>query len=180
MMDTIPQTKWERHTALVKARFDAFIERNHPEQHAELPVHVYYYQVGDGPYQLWSCHMLPSGDAGKRSEGSATAGPDIGLTLWFLWDGREVTSYDEKDREEAFIDLIEGQRSRRLGDKFQHYASPLAVSAYLAMALMILIAILEICRYEVPSQLWSVFTAVIAFYFGRESAQRSSETKAGG
>jgi hypothetical protein len=102
---------------------------------------------------------------------SATEGP----VIWLLWDGSEVMSYQDDEQEDAFIDMINKQKTRRLDSKLKYYTSPLTISAILAIILFLLIAALELLRYDVPNQLWSVFTAVVAFYFGRESARSSAE-----
>jgi hypothetical protein len=94
--------------------------------------------------------------------------------LWLLWDKKEVTSYD--DEGDAYIDVIIGQKARRLDSKLRYYTSPLTISAVLALILFLLIAAMEMLRYSVPDQLWSVFTAVVAFYFGKESARRSVDS----
>jgi hypothetical protein len=105
----------------------------------------------------------------QRSHGSRT-----GPIIWFLWDGSEVMSYKDDEQEDAFIDMINTQKARRLDSKLKYYTSPLTISAVLAVILFALIAALELLRYNVPDRLWSVFMAVVAFYFGRESA-RSAE-----
>jgi hypothetical protein len=59
--------------------------------------------------------------------------------------------------------------------KLKYFTSPLAISAALAILLIALIATLELRSGKVPSQLWAVFTAVVAFYFGRGKFQTSGE-----
>jgi len=65
------------------------------------------------------------------------------------------------------------KKERRLEAKLSYWTSSLTVSAILAAFLTLLIAILLFMHHQdskspdVPDQLWTVYTAVVAFYFGR-------------
>ena len=178
---TIRPTAAEQKTAKLKARFSAHIHEWWPTQDAEFADKDYNFHIEDGPFQLWSCDLSnrrtpisPGGSAPVSASATEHAREDIrGVTLWLLWDRKEVSSYD--DEGEAYSDLINGQKALRLDSKLKYYTSPLTVSAILAIILFLLIAALEILRYDVPNQLWSVFTAVVAFYFGRESSRTAND-----
>src|ERR1700749_544863 len=74
----------------------------------------------------------------QRSHGSRT-----GPIIWFHWDGSEAMSYKDDEQEDAFIDMINTQKARRLDSKLKYYTSPLTISAVLAVILFALIAALE-------------------------------------
>lgn len=183
-IETILPTATERKTAKLKLRFAAHIREWWPKQDAEFRDQEYNYHIEDGPFQLWSCELsnrrmrtLPQ-EVASPSESASTlsADTDKSVTVWLLWDKKEVTSYD--DEGEAYTDIINGQKARRLDSKLKYYTSPLTISAILALILFLLIATMEMLRYAVPDQLWSVFTAVVAFYFGKESSRRPMEQTA--
>lgn len=179
--ETVQPTSTERKTAKLKERFAAHIREWWPKQDAEFRDKEYNYHIEDGPFQIWSCELsnrrmqTPQQDLSPSpaDPGVPSSGSDKSLTLWLLWDKKEVTSYD--DEGDAYIDLINGQKTLRLESKMKYYTSPLTISAVLAIILFSLIAVMEMFRYTVPDQLWSVFTAVVAFYFGKESSRRSAE-----
>jgi hypothetical protein len=182
--ETVLPTAAERKTAKLKARFAAHIREWWPKQEAEFQDKEYNYHIEDGPFQLWSCELsnrrmrtLPEEvPSPSESPSAPSADTNKSVTVWLLWDKKEVTSYD--DEGEAYTDIINGQKVRRLDSKLKYYTSPLTISAILALILFLLIATMEMFRYTVPDQLWSVFTAVVAFYFGKESSRRSTEQAA--
>jgi hypothetical protein len=94
--------------------------------------------------------------------------------LWCLWNRREFVFHETYQR--AFIDFTSEIKAKRIEGKFQYFTSPLTISAILAILMLALIVGLLGFRGFVPDQLGSVFTAVVAFYFGRESGVRSAET----
>ena len=179
--DKVQPTRAERATAKLKARFNAHIQEWYPRENTAFPDRDYFFHIEDAPYQLWSCRLSNRTARAAEDETPTTTGQQgnaarTETTLWLLWDKSEVTSFDEDEVEEAFTDLINGQRARRLDSKLKQWTSPLAVSAMLALILCGLITFLEVVKYDVPNQLWSVFTAVVAFYFGRESSHSRAET----
>ena len=152
-------TKYEKQTDLLKRRIHGHIAAWWPK-YEKIPTNnrEFNYIFSEGEYELVSCEFTDD-----------PMTPIIPLddsdTLWFLWNNKELTSYD--DAEDAFVDLLQSQKEKRLRANLKYYTSPLAVSAGLAFTLVILIAALEYGKTEVPPQLWTVFTAVIAFYFGK-------------
>jgi hypothetical protein len=182
--ETVRPTRIERETLRLKARFEAHVREWYPREVKEFPVLDMYFHVSDYPCELWSCELSRRGaptphddaqqvpaDASEEREGKMKP-----ITKWLLWDRLEVISYDEDEFQDAYHDFINKQKERRMQNKLRYWTSPLAISAILALSLCLLIAILEVCKYQVPDQLWSIFTAVIAFYFGRESSRKSIES----
>jgi hypothetical protein len=162
MTDIITPNPSERRTAKMKMRIDDCIRRTSAKDGADRPDREYYFHIKDGRHQVWSCRM------------SSLVKPEQdSVTLWFLWDGSELSCYEDGKRDEPFTELITGQKTRR--SWLNIFTSPRVIGAALAVTLTALVAGLEVFRGEVPRELWSIFTAVIAFFFGRESAPRSSE-----
>jgi hypothetical protein len=117
----------------------------------------------DGKLELWECTMVPP-QGSKNEDGK----------IWLFWDAREIKSYESY--KSAFVDFVMEQKSKRVEGRFKYFTSPLTVSAVLALCMLLLIAYLLWRAQNVPDQLWSVFTAVIAFYFGKESGTRTENT----
>jgi hypothetical protein len=92
-----------------------------------------------------------------------------------LWNGKEVVSFD--DLEIAILDLFTDLREQGVEDRFWFYSSPLIVSGVLAIGLLILIAVLSFYPHGVPAQLWTIFTAIVAFYFGKQGFTASRGNK---
>jgi hypothetical protein len=157
-------TPQEQKTARLTQRFDYHIQLWWPKYNDKgIYAREYNFIVDDHPHELWRCDFT-------KVEADETTAPEEGL--WFLWNGKEVTSYDEVDR--AFVDFINEKKEARIKSKLQYITSPLAISAVLALLLGLLICWLMIWRNDVPNQLWTIFTAVIAFYFGRKDTRASS------
>ena len=72
------------------------------------------------------------------------------------------------DVEDAYNDLIVEQRELKIRQTWTFVASPLIISGLLAIALLVIIGWLVLTKSSVPPELWSIFTAVVAFYFGKE------------
>src|SRR5258708_34625116 len=167
----VKPTATERETARLRARFHAHIHEWWPRYDADFPRKEFWYHITDAPYELWSCELskdqLAPAEEPKSAElerSGAEPNRDEnanGVTLWLLWDKREVTSYD--DEGDAYQELINGQKARRLDSTFRYWTSPLTVSAILAVMLLMLISALEVFRQNFPDQLWSIFTACAAF-----------------
>jgi hypothetical protein len=119
--------------------------------------------TNDGGLELWTCSLLPPNGNADESK-----------NIWLFWNTREVVSHDSYKN--AFVDFVSEQRSRKIEGRFKYFTSPLTVSAVLEFCMLVLITYLLCFHNNVPDQLWSVFTAVVAFYFGRESGARSGET----
>jgi hypothetical protein len=154
----IPPTRSEIATNMLLSRFSEHVRKWYPK--FEVPEHPdYHFEAKDGPFELWS---------GKFFWKDTSADPGF-ETIWLLWNGAQTRSYPSACA--AFYRLVEDQKARRTESKVKHFTSPLTVSAILAVLLLVLISLLEFCGKEVPNQLWSVFTAVVAFYFGRESGK---------
>lgn len=88
-----------------------------------------------------------------------------------------VTKYVFNNNGEIWtFDNIEDALSTAMPEIRRHYAkliatfilSPIIISGALAVVMVLLIAYLLINQMPVPSQLWSIFTAIVAFYFGKE------------
>jgi hypothetical protein len=154
------KTTEEKRTALLIRRFRAHINEWYPK-YVGYKRDDFEFYVQDAPFQLWRGDVY-EGDGSEHTQ------------FWFLWTGDEVMSFKEQD--EAFMEFINGKKARRLDSKLRYYTSPLTISAVLAVLLLLLIAGLEFRGDRVPNQLWSIFTAVVAFYFGRESSRRSGAT----
>jgi hypothetical protein len=86
--------------------------------------------------------------------------------LYLVWDGREFTIFDII--EDAIVHFSANIRESSIKQRLLFVSSPLIVSGLLAFGLLVLLATLSLNGQGVPSQLWSIFTAVVAFYFGRE------------
>jgi hypothetical protein len=109
------------------------------------------------PYSLVCCNAFKKASKGKRPAQSVYA----------VWDGKEVTVYED-DAEEPFIEVIGFLRAERQQDRLRYMATPVYVSMILAVVLTLTIVGLLAFKPPVPPELWTVYTAVIAFYFGRQ------------
>jgi hypothetical protein len=184
------QHQWSDRRSGLEADFALILRIGGPRRARIFLTRNSFFHTEDRPCQLWSCHLSKPVDGrdriaeadcngGEHSQGGGKAQREYnesvknGLKLWLLWNGNEVWSYKEGDQERAYIDLINARKDRRFGAIVRYWTSPLTVSALLALILFLLIFILELSRFPVPSELWSIFTAVVAFYFGRESAGHS-------
>jgi hypothetical protein len=163
--DAPPHTPEERKTARLIKRFRAHIKEWYP--HIDCADrYLFDFYVEDIPCQIWRGRPpTPDGSA------VATSVNFNNSDIWFLWTGQEVQSYNRQS--EAFVDFINEKKTQRLDSKFKYWTSPLTVSVIIAILLLTLISTLELRNKEVPQQLWSLFTAVVAFYFGRESSKMS-------
>ncbi len=160
----IDLTRAERATAKLRQRFDNHIQLWWQTYSDDKKYsREYTFIIADKPHELWRCDFC-------KVNAEETAGPD--KPLWFLWNKKEVTSYDNLD--DAIVDFVTEKKEARIKSKLQYYTSPLAISAILAILLICLIFLLMYRRDAVPAQLWTVFTAVIAFYFGRKDTRASS------
>lgn len=144
----------ERETKMIKERIDEHVEEWWPDIIAPeiLNRRDLRFIISDGDHALWFCTFSYNNEGASRE-------------LYFLWNGHEITSYENE--QEAFCDFIRSLKDQRLEGRFKYWTSSLTVSAFLASALLVLISGLFIFGQYVPDQLWSIFTAVIAFYFGR-------------
>lgn len=158
-----PKTKKEISSLAMEARIEKYIISYYQGYIHKSPRDLNFL-VEDGDLQLWECTML-SNDTGNSNE----------LTIFFFWDSEELNSYDNYGS--AFSEFVVAQKNLRLESKFKYYTSPLTVSATLALIMLIFIILLLFCNYDVPPQLWSVFTAVIAFYFGKEGGNNKQFEK---
>jgi hypothetical protein len=168
----IEPTKEDKHTNEIKRRIRKHIseewsEYADPQEYRDPTFDFYIY---DHPYEIWSCTFVRKGRisegevAQERSNQAVTSRKLKEVTLWFLWNGEEITSFEHSDG--AFIDLINEQKSRRFGSKVRFFVAPSTVCAGLALLLLCLITYLEVTKIDVPKELWTVFTAAISFYFG--------------
>lgn len=157
-------TTEEQKTRRLTQRFDYHMQLWWPKySDKEKFSGEYNFIIGDKPHQLWRCDF----EKANAEEKALT-----GKSLWFLWNGIEITSYDKID--DAVVDFINEKKEARIKSKLQYITSPLAISAVLALLLGLLIFVLMVWRNGVPDQLWTIFTAVIAFYFGRKDIRASS------
>jgi hypothetical protein len=131
---TVKPTRAERQTTKLRDRLEDHIRKWYSRVVADFPDLDFYFHVADRPYELWTCELS------RRSappppvstpEASAAANEDTVredtvktetekketekkgkiVTIWLLWDCKEVTSYEEDDLEDAFLDLINGQKA---------------------------------------------------------------------
>ena len=184
----VGQTRGQRRTDLLKARFREYLDSHYPNERKKFPDEDFYFSVEDSPFQVWSCVLVDRRPAAQHDGISETPSLndeaakklEYDNTIWLFWDGSEITSFSKDNSEGAFVSLIDQQRARRRNAKLKYFTSPLTVSAVLAMIMLLLIALLAIIpafintKIEVPQQLWTVFTAVVAFYFGKENTRGKS------
>jgi len=156
------QTKKEMASEAMRRRLLKHIEDWLPEHTHKSPQQLDFI-TDDGQLELWECTLTPP-------KGS----PSDVEKVWLFWDEEEIKSYQSYNS--AFVDFVAKQRSKKIEARFRYFTSPLTVSAILALLMLLLIAYLSCFREKVPDQLWSIFTAVIAFYFGRESGARAGHT----
>lgn len=120
--DTVRPTRTERQTAELSERFRAHISNWWSRENEEFPDQDFDFYIADGTCQIWSCQLSKQKAASARGEGP-TAGAAVGQEfnnsrtgpiIWFLWDGSEVMSYKDDEQEDAFMDMINTQKARRL------------------------------------------------------------------
>jgi len=154
------KTKREIATELMRQRLfwhieDWYAGYSRPEPQA------FDFLTEDKDFELWECRLKPSPNTENRE-----------MTVWLFWNNQELQSYDTYQK--AFVAFVSEQKIRRIQGRLKYFASPLVVSAFLALAMMGVISIMLVKKMPVPDQLWSVFTAVVAFYFGREGRVRAA------
>ena len=117
----------------------------------------------DPPLQLWRVQIFPKDDVSGKTEVKAWA---------FFWDGKEFTSYDHTYQ--AVEEFVAAVKQRRVERNWITWFSPTSISGYIALLLVVLLMTLLLRGFEVPQPLWPIVSAVIAFYFGRQSSNRPS------
>lgn len=138
----------------------------------------FFFHIRDSPCEIWSFEILQQ--INPKTVDRPTEEEEINVKrsglerkkIWLYWDGVEVQSFD--DAEEAFCELIHDKREERLVSKWKYFTSPATISAALALLMLLMIATLQLWKDNVPQQLWTIFTAVIAFYFGRGNSSRNT------
>lgn len=111
--------------------------------------------IEDEPHQIWSIYC-----SNKSTEKE--------VKVYFLWNGQEIISFETD--EQAYQQLINEKKNKRIESVFKYWTATVTVSAILAFSLLIFIVGLSVFDKTVPAELWTVFTAVISFYFGRGSS----------
>jgi hypothetical protein len=154
-------TKQEVNSKLMRGRLLRHVEDWYPGYRQKSPPDLSFV-AAEGKLELWKCSVIPPAARDEQT-----------TDMWLFWNTREVVSHSSSDN--AFIDFVSELKNKRIEGRFQYCTSPLTVSAILAFLMLALIMGLLLSHGSVPDQLWSVFTAVVAFYFGRESGARSSE-----
>lgn len=84
-----------------------------------------------------------------------------------IWTGKEIDTFDHYNQ--GVREYLMKARSRKWSIFFGEITSPLTIGAMIGV-LLVLITAFQLFRAgadKVPEQLWTVLTAVIAFYFGR-------------
>jgi hypothetical protein len=157
-----PKTKHEVNSQLMRDRLLQHIEDWYQGYRQKSPPDLSFI-ANDGKLELWRCSLIPPNASGSETE-----------EKWLFWNTNEIVSHPSADY--AFMDFVSVLKNNRIDGKFQYFTSPLTVSAVLALLMLGLIMVLLWYKQTVPDQLWSVFTAVVAFYFGRESGARGAET----
>ncbi len=163
MSNKVQPTNAERATAVMEARAIQTMKRDYPDlcfndDYGEPSV---YFITALSPLQL-----LGVEPGRKRSEQGQDGEKTEERQLYFVWDGGEFTTFD--DPEEAITDFVSLAREKTIRTRWQFYASPLIISGVIAIGLLSTIASLLFLGRNVPPELWSIFTAVAAFYFGKE------------
>jgi hypothetical protein len=150
----------EQETDELILRFDDHIDKWYPN-HADRTKFLrdYTFIIGGTPHEIWKCDF-------KMAGSDKSAPPEE--TIWFLENGKERTSHNELSG--AVVDFVNEKKEERIKSKLKLVTSPLAIGALIAILLVLLIFFLMLRRDGVPDQLWTVFTAVVAFYFGRRGS----------
>lgn len=166
------KTLREKHTERVEARLRAHLQkdwRDLLEGEPFSPSHLSCLSECP-PRELWMYRIQES----EKHPG--------GYDIYLIWDGREVFSLD--DIRHAISAFTAGIREEKTKERFLFFSTPIIISGILSTGLLILIAALSFFHEDgVPVQLWSIFTAVIAFYFGtgaRKAKQKSGSEPASG
>jgi hypothetical protein len=162
----IPQTNAQRATNALLQMIQAQIKKDyiHSLKDKEAPLRNFEYEYSEGRSQIWCYYNL------SETEDSRTS--DCHDLIYAWWDGREVTTYDDADS--TYLDFLNYKRRREAVRLTLYSTSPLIISAIIAVILVALIAYMLLSGIKVPDPLWSIFTAVVAFYFGRESSHRGA------
>lgn len=88
--------------------------------------------------------------------------------FYLLWDAKEFKTFKGEFLSLAIEEFVTLLRERRTRERWHFYATPLIISGFIAVVLLLILAGLMISGRSVPPELWSIFTAIVAFYFGRE------------
>jgi hypothetical protein len=165
MKVTPKPTRQERKSEELISRFVKHIKDWWPGyEHKEAKSFDFNYIVSDPPHELWSCALPDASEPNKTIK-----------ELWMVWDGGEV--YSDRNAATFMAKFCNDKKERRIEAKLAYLTSPGAVSAYLALAMTFVIACILLLHHSmdmVPAQLWTVYTAVIAFYFGRQNFIRNT------
>jgi hypothetical protein len=152
------KTKQEKASEAMQNRLEAFCLDSYPEyfdktKFEEIDLN---YVAEISPHEIWRADFNPVGSTDDDEIDS----------IYLVWNGAEVIGHED-DAESALLDVLTDQKELRARERMRFYASPLIVSGILAVGLFALIAYLSITTTREIPQLWTVFTAVIAFYFGK-------------
>lgn len=156
----VAKTKQERASRQMRMRLAEFCREHFPGyfEKGYKPIELNF--VADmTPHEVWRADFVRVSEEGVDEFNTES--------IYLVWNGREVMGYEDDDAEGAFFDVLTEQKEKRSRERMAFLASPLIVSGVLAIGLLALIAYMLIETDKAIPQLWTVFTAVIAFYFGK-------------
>jgi hypothetical protein len=115
----------------------------------------------DYPYELWLATF---------EDRDPVTNDRVMKTL--IWDQNEVHTFDYYNA--GLREYTSIQKERRKRTNFELLTAPLTIGASIGILLVLVMAVqlfwgTDTGLKRVPDQLWSILTAVIAFYFGRGS-----------
>jgi hypothetical protein len=118
----------------------------------------------DGESELWKIDISEGDPLYQKGR--------IKDEIIFFWNGYEVESfYDTPAAIRAFINQMQLRSHVRF---WQFLSSPLIISGIIGI-LLIAMTFYSIARLpETPTQMWTILTAVVAFYFGRGGSSPAS------
>jgi hypothetical protein len=158
-MMKVKQTKQEQRTAEIEERIERHLKSDWPEEFASSPFsknNLSFLCLLPPVHEMWSYDFIITDQESSEET----------VRVYCVWNGNEIVSYARV--EEAISDFVGSVRESQIHANWRFFSSPLIMSGTLALGMLLIIAVLSIQQADVPPQLWSVFTAVIAFYFGKE------------
>jgi hypothetical protein len=83
-----------------------------------------------------------------------------------IWNGSEIDTFDYFNQ--GIREYLVLARARKTASFFRQFTSPLTIGAMIGVLLVLITAVqlFHAGMDKVPDQLWTILTAVIAFYFG--------------
>jgi hypothetical protein len=163
---TPPRTHGQRKIDILISRIYEELSIEYPDLKSKPEIRLV---NKDHPYELWTATFTERDPVTQDR-----------LLKAMMWNGSSFDTYDYLNQ--AMREYTAILKERRNNALAQFLTSPLTIGAFIGILLVIITAIQLFIGKEdsyklVPDQLWSILTAVIAFYFGRGSVDQNNRKR---